>query len=56
MSQDSKKLPGKPQQSAADAAPKRGRGRPRTIPDLAAYKAQKQREYRARRKAERESQ
>lgn len=32
--------------------PKRGRGRPRTITDMASYKAMKQREYRARKKNE----
>lgn len=33
------------------AVHKRGPGRPKTITDMAAYKAQKQREYRARSKA-----
>lgn len=40
--------------AAAHLAPKRGRGRPKSIKDMAAYKAEKQREYRARLKAERE--
>jgi hypothetical protein len=34
-----------------DTAPKPKRGRPKTITDMAAYKAAKQREYRARSKA-----
>lgn len=35
--------------------PKRGKGRPRSIDDMKAYKAEKQRIYRARIKAEKES-
>lgn len=44
----------KAEAAAAHLAPKRGRGRPKSIRDMAAYKAEKQREYRARLKAERE--
>lgn len=45
-----------PTQVVPAAKPKRGRGRPPSIADMAAYKAQKQREYRerARLKAEKE--
>lgn len=38
---------GAPAKAASAAIPKRGRGRPRIIEDRRAYKAQKQREYRA---------